>query len=123
MNCRSRQPDPKPNVSSCKPCPLSASDPVCGSDGHNYASQVHTHTNTYFKLIDIYTHTKWYIGTADFPILLNQELNQIFIRVNRVKSVREEWRERGKGLRGKEKERERKERAASEGERKRRCKG
>uniref|UniRef100_A0A3B4BRT2 Testican-2 n=1 Tax=Pygocentrus nattereri TaxID=42514 RepID=A0A3B4BRT2_PYGNA len=24
---------------SCKPCPVSASGPVCGSDGHNYASQ------------------------------------------------------------------------------------
>ncbi|XP_066535961.1 testican-2 [Hoplias malabaricus] len=24
---------------SCKPCPVSASAPVCGSDGHNYASQ------------------------------------------------------------------------------------
>ncbi|XP_053495483.1 testican-2-like isoform X2 [Ictalurus furcatus] len=36
---RIRQPDTKPHVSSCKPCPLSASNPVCGSDGHNYASQ------------------------------------------------------------------------------------
>ncbi|XP_053541158.1 testican-2 [Ictalurus punctatus] len=36
---RIRQPDMKPHVSSCKPCPLSASNPVCGSDGHNYASQ------------------------------------------------------------------------------------
>ncbi|XP_028331981.1 testican-2 isoform X1 [Gouania willdenowi] len=25
--------------SSCKPCPLAASFPVCGSDGHNYASE------------------------------------------------------------------------------------
>ncbi|XP_027033560.2 testican-2 isoform X2 [Tachysurus fulvidraco] len=36
---RMRQPEPKPQVNSCKPCPLSASTPVCGSDGHNYASQ------------------------------------------------------------------------------------
>ncbi|KAF4084934.1 hypothetical protein AMELA_G00111700 [Ameiurus melas] len=36
---RIRQPDTKPHASSCKPCPLSASNPVCGSDGHNYASQ------------------------------------------------------------------------------------
>lgn len=26
--------------SSCKPCPVAASSPVCGSDGHNYASEV-----------------------------------------------------------------------------------
>lgn len=26
--------------SSCKPCPVAASTPVCGSDGHNYASEV-----------------------------------------------------------------------------------
>uniref|UniRef100_A0A665X5E7 SPARC (osteonectin), cwcv and kazal like domains proteoglycan 2 n=1 Tax=Echeneis naucrates TaxID=173247 RepID=A0A665X5E7_ECHNA len=25
--------------SSCKPCPVAASSPVCGSDGHNYASE------------------------------------------------------------------------------------
>ncbi|KAG7228005.1 hypothetical protein INR49_005626, partial [Caranx melampygus] len=25
--------------SSCKPCPIAASSPVCGSDGHNYASE------------------------------------------------------------------------------------
>lgn len=25
---------------SCKPCPVTASSPVCGSDGHNYASEV-----------------------------------------------------------------------------------
>ncbi|KAL1262867.1 hypothetical protein QQF64_005606, partial [Cirrhinus molitorella] len=25
--------------SNCKPCPVSSSGPVCGSDGHNYASQ------------------------------------------------------------------------------------
>uniref|UniRef100_A0A671XW55 SPARC (osteonectin), cwcv and kazal like domains proteoglycan 2 n=1 Tax=Sparus aurata TaxID=8175 RepID=A0A671XW55_SPAAU len=25
--------------SSCKPCPVTASSPVCGSDGHNYASE------------------------------------------------------------------------------------
>lgn len=24
----------------CKPCPVAASTPVCGSDGHNYASEV-----------------------------------------------------------------------------------
>lgn len=26
--------------SGCKPCPVTASSPVCGSDGHNYASEV-----------------------------------------------------------------------------------
>uniref|UniRef100_A0A8C4HZI0 SPARC (osteonectin), cwcv and kazal like domains proteoglycan 2 n=1 Tax=Dicentrarchus labrax TaxID=13489 RepID=A0A8C4HZI0_DICLA len=26
--------------STCKPCPVTASSPVCGSDGHNYASEV-----------------------------------------------------------------------------------
>ncbi|KAM7381498.1 hypothetical protein PAMA_012374 [Pampus argenteus] len=26
--------------SSCKPCPVAASSPVCGSDGHNYASEI-----------------------------------------------------------------------------------
>ncbi|XP_016127836.1 testican-2-like [Sinocyclocheilus grahami] len=32
--------------SNCKPCPVSSSGPVCGSDGHNYASQVlHTAFN------------------------------------------------------------------------------
>ncbi|TSK14840.1 Testican-2 [Bagarius yarrelli] len=36
---RIRQSEPEANVNSCKPCPLSSSDPVCGSDGHNYASQ------------------------------------------------------------------------------------
>ncbi|XP_076855757.1 testican-2-like [Brachyhypopomus gauderio] len=36
---RAQHPDQMPHVSSCKPCPLSASTPVCGSDGHNYASQ------------------------------------------------------------------------------------
>ncbi|MGH0158998.1 UNVERIFIED_CONTAM: hypothetical protein FKN15_037711 [Acipenser sinensis] len=29
----------KLNENSCKPCPVSVSAPVCGSDGHNYASQ------------------------------------------------------------------------------------
>lgn len=28
--------------SSCKPCPVTAASPVCGSDGHNYASEVLT---------------------------------------------------------------------------------
>ncbi|XP_035262587.1 testican-2 isoform X1 [Anguilla anguilla] len=36
---RIRQPALKPHESGCKPCPVSASTPVCGSDGHNYASQ------------------------------------------------------------------------------------
>ncbi|KAG9345948.1 hypothetical protein JZ751_007763 [Albula glossodonta] len=36
---RIRQPTLKPHESNCKPCPVSASAPVCGSDGHNYASQ------------------------------------------------------------------------------------
>uniref|UniRef100_A0A4W6EZT1 SPARC (osteonectin), cwcv and kazal like domains proteoglycan 2 n=1 Tax=Lates calcarifer TaxID=8187 RepID=A0A4W6EZT1_LATCA len=30
--------------SSCKPCPVAASSPVCGSDGHNYASEVKENT-------------------------------------------------------------------------------
>uniref|UniRef100_A0A667XRC1 SPARC (osteonectin), cwcv and kazal like domains proteoglycan 2 n=1 Tax=Myripristis murdjan TaxID=586833 RepID=A0A667XRC1_9TELE len=30
----------KAHESSCKPCPVAASSPVCGSDGHNYASEV-----------------------------------------------------------------------------------
>ena len=38
---RARQPEPlKTRDSSCKPCPVTASSPVCGSDGHNYASEV-----------------------------------------------------------------------------------
>ncbi|CAL8381091.1 unnamed protein product [Gadus morhua 'NCC'] len=37
---RARQPEPlKTRDSSCKPCPVTASSPVCGSDGHNYASE------------------------------------------------------------------------------------
>ncbi|KAG7249203.1 hypothetical protein CRUP_036047, partial [Coryphaenoides rupestris] len=28
------------DTSSCRPCPVTASSPVCGSDGHNYASEV-----------------------------------------------------------------------------------
>ncbi|XP_028845583.1 testican-2 [Denticeps clupeoides] len=36
---RIRQPLAKPQQNSCKPCPVLASGPVCGSDGHNYASQ------------------------------------------------------------------------------------
>ncbi|KAF0025532.1 hypothetical protein F2P81_022413 [Scophthalmus maximus] len=28
--------------SGCKPCPVAASSPVCGSDGHNYASEART---------------------------------------------------------------------------------
>lgn len=112
VNCRIRQPDMKPHVSSCKPCPLSASNPVCGSDGHNYASQVHRHVQIH--TLNSQIHTKWCISTADFPILLNQEPNQIFIRVTRVKSVREKW--KGGGLRGNE-------RAESEGGRKRRWTG
>ncbi|XP_017559058.1 testican-2 [Pygocentrus nattereri] len=35
---RVRQPGLKPHVS-CKQCHMSTSNPVCGSDGHNYASQ------------------------------------------------------------------------------------
>ncbi|KAG7249590.1 hypothetical protein CRUP_030800, partial [Coryphaenoides rupestris] len=27
------------DTSSCRPCPVTASSPVCGSDGHNYASE------------------------------------------------------------------------------------
>lgn len=33
---------PELHESSCKPCPAAASSPVCGSDGHNYASEVKT---------------------------------------------------------------------------------
>ncbi|KAJ3608192.1 hypothetical protein NHX12_025242 [Muraenolepis orangiensis] len=37
---RARQPELlKTRDSSCKPCPVTASSPVCGSDGHNYASE------------------------------------------------------------------------------------
>ncbi|KAK0131825.1 Testican-2 [Merluccius polli] len=37
---RARQPELlKTQGSSCKPCPVTASSPVCGSDGHNYASE------------------------------------------------------------------------------------
>ncbi|XP_030631511.1 testican-2 [Chanos chanos] len=35
---RIRQAGPKAPESVCKPCPVAASGPVCGSDGHNYAS-------------------------------------------------------------------------------------
>lgn len=35
---QSGQPDAQEN--SCKPCPVTASSPVCGTDGHNYASEV-----------------------------------------------------------------------------------
>lgn len=30
---------PEARESGCKPCPVAASSPVCGSDGHNYASE------------------------------------------------------------------------------------
>ncbi|TNN83784.1 Testican-2 [Liparis tanakae] len=30
---------PEAHETSCKPCPVAASSPVCGSDGHNYASE------------------------------------------------------------------------------------
>ncbi|XP_033882647.3 testican-2 [Acipenser ruthenus] len=36
---RIKEPAVKLNENSCKPCPVSVSAPVCGSDGHNYASQ------------------------------------------------------------------------------------
>ncbi|CAL8261476.1 unnamed protein product [Arctogadus glacialis] len=37
---RARQPEPlKTRDGSCKPCPVTAASPVCGSDGHNYASE------------------------------------------------------------------------------------
>ncbi|KAK2876029.1 hypothetical protein Q8A67_020125 [Cirrhinus molitorella] len=36
---RISQSGPKPNANSCKPCSAMPSTPVCGSDGHNYASQ------------------------------------------------------------------------------------
>ncbi|XP_041116497.1 testican-2 isoform X1 [Polyodon spathula] len=36
---RIKEPAVKLNEISCKPCPVSVSAPVCGSDGHNYASQ------------------------------------------------------------------------------------
>ncbi|KAI2658225.1 Testican-2 [Labeo rohita] len=36
---RIRQSGPKPSANSCKPCSATPSTPVCGSDGHNYASQ------------------------------------------------------------------------------------
>ncbi|XP_048843711.1 testican-2 [Brienomyrus brachyistius] len=36
---RIRQPATKPHDGGCKPCLAAASAPVCGSDGHNYASQ------------------------------------------------------------------------------------
>ena len=45
---RIRQPGLKTSETTCKPCSGAASSPVCGSDGHNYASEVkrtkkHTH--------------------------------------------------------------------------------
>ncbi|KAK6293867.1 hypothetical protein J4Q44_G00361930 [Coregonus suidteri] len=37
---RSRQPvELKPQENTCKPCPVAAASPVCGTDSHNYASQ------------------------------------------------------------------------------------
>ncbi|XP_048026260.1 testican-2-like isoform X3 [Megalobrama amblycephala] len=36
---RIRQSGLKPHTNSCKPCSVTPSTPVCGSDGHNYASQ------------------------------------------------------------------------------------
>ncbi|KAG7261617.1 hypothetical protein CRUP_000963, partial [Coryphaenoides rupestris] len=38
---RARQPELQKarDTSSCRPCPVTASSPVCGSDGHNYASE------------------------------------------------------------------------------------
>ncbi|XP_056326171.1 testican-2-like [Danio aesculapii] len=36
---RIRESSLKPHANSCKPCTLTTTTPVCGSDGHNYASQ------------------------------------------------------------------------------------
>lgn len=38
--------------SNCKACPVSSSSPVCGSDGHNYASQVF---HTTFNFLPLYS--------------------------------------------------------------------
>lgn len=39
--CRLKQPALRSPDGNCLPCPISSSGPVCGSDGHNYASKVH----------------------------------------------------------------------------------
>ncbi|XP_072534138.1 testican-2 [Salminus brasiliensis] len=39
LEYRLKDPASGQQENSCKPCPMSASGPVCGSDGHNYASQ------------------------------------------------------------------------------------
>lgn len=60
---------------SCKPCPVAASSPVCGSDGHNYASEVKAPTQhncfIYFCFITKNMHhknpeKKWKMDVTSF---------------------------------------------------------
>ncbi|MEQ2228520.1 Testican-2 [Ilyodon furcidens] len=37
---RLKQPTLRSPDGNCQPCPISSTGPVCGSDGHNYASKV-----------------------------------------------------------------------------------
>ena len=46
LSVRLKQPSLRSPDGTCQPCPISSSGPVCGSDGHNYASQVNP-TNTH----------------------------------------------------------------------------
>ena len=59
LHYRLKQPALRSPEGNCKPCPVSSTGPVCGSDGRNYASNVrdleHTHTNKHTH-IDVYTH-------------------------------------------------------------------
>lgn len=41
LSCRLKQPALRSPDGNCQPCPISSTGPVCGSDGHNYASKVH----------------------------------------------------------------------------------
>lgn len=40
LSNRLKQPNLRSPNGNCQPCPVSSTGPVCGSDGHNYASKV-----------------------------------------------------------------------------------
>lgn len=60
--------------SSCKPCPVAASSPVCGSDGHNYASEVKERKKyslpaSFFESI----HSTFYLNMFSFAFWLEKQ--------------------------------------------------